>query len=255
MTDVTLITGASAGLGESFARALAAEKKNLLLVARRLDRLQTLAAELKALHKIDVFVESCDLASPGAVAQLMSKVAAQNLTIDCLVNNAGFGLNGTFADLDGTQQANMITLNCTALVELCHGVLPNMIARKSGSILNVASTAAFQAGPMMAVYYASKAFVLSFSEALHEEVKGQGIRVSCLCPGPTQTEFFDAAAMKKSALKKMAGKPEQVVRDGLDALKRNRAFVVSGFMNKLTAQATRFAPRFFTRKLAQSLQS
>jgi uncharacterized protein len=254
MTQVCLVTGASAGLGAGFARQLAAGRKSLVLVARRLDKLESLAAELRKNHGIKVFVEASDLSAAGAVKNLMARLANQDLEVDCLINNAGFGLNGKFLELDGDKQRDMITLNCTALTELCHAVLPAMIARKSGHILNVASTAAFQAGPLMAVYYASKAYVLSFSEALHEEMLPHGIHVSALCPGPTETEFFHGADMGASVLAKMARKPDRVVADGLNALKNNKAFVVSGLMNKLMAQSTRFAPRFFTRKLAKSLQ-
>jgi uncharacterized protein len=255
MTQVSLITGASAGLGVCFANQIAAEKKHVLLVARRSDKLETLAENLRKTYGIQVFVEVSDLSKPNAVKMLMARLKIQNLEVDCLINNAGFGLNGDFAMLDGDNQAAMITLNCTALTELCHAVLPGMIARKSGSILNVASVAAFQAGPFMAVYYASKAYVLSFSEALHEEVKQHGIHVTALCPGPTATEFFTEGGMGGSLLAKMARGPDQVVADGLRALKNNKAFVVSGFMNKLLAQSTRFAPRFITRKISKSLQS
>jgi uncharacterized protein len=251
---VTLITGASSGLGVDFARRLAAENHNLVLVARREDKLQTLADELKLAHGISVFVEPCDLAKPGAVAKLMATLAKQGLEVSCLINNAGFGLNGEFGKLDGPRQTEMINLNCTALTELCHAVLPSMMNNKSGQILNVASTAAFQAGPLMAVYYASKAYVLSFSEALHEELRPYGIHVTALCPGPTETEFFDAAKMGKSLLAKMQSKSSTVVDDGLRALKLNRAIVISGFINKITAQSARLVPRAFTRKLAQSLQ-
>jgi uncharacterized protein len=254
MTQVCLITGASAGLGVGFARRLAAEKKQLVLVARRLDKMEILAAELRNTFGIQVFVEACDLSAPNAVKILMGRLKIQNLEVECLINNAGFGLNGNFAELDGDKQAAMITLNCTALTELCHAVLPAMISRNSGQILNVASVAAFQAGPFMAVYYASKAYVLSFSEALHEEVKQHGIHVSALCPGATATEFFAEANMGGSMLAKMAKGPDQVVADGLRGLKINKAFVVSGVLNKLLVQSTRFAPRFITRKIAKSLQ-
>ncbi len=254
MAHVALITGASAGLGVGFARQLAADGKTLVLVARRMGKLDALAADLRKAHGVEVFVEAIDLSVTGAVKNLMARLKTQNLEIDCLINNAGFGLNGNFAELDGEKQSAMITLNCTALTELCHAVLPAMITRKSGQILNVASTAAFQAGPLMAVYYASKAYVLSFSEALHEEVKQHGIHVSALCPGPTATEFFAAADMGSSLLNKMASNADQVVSDGLHGLKNNRAVVVSGLMNKLMAQSTRFTPRFITRKLAKSLQ-
>jgi uncharacterized protein len=255
MTLVALVTGASAGLGVGFARQLAAGGKSIVLVARRLDKLEALATELRKTPGIQVFVEAADLAKQGAVKKLMTRLAAQDLEVDCLINNAGFGLNGKFSELDGDKQTDMITLNCTALTELCHAVLPAMINRKSGQILNVASTAAFQAGPLMAVYYASKAYVLSFSEALHEEVLPHGIHVSALCPGPTATEFFAAADMGSSLLNKMASDPDQVVSDGLRALKSNRAVVVSGLMNKLMAQSNRFTPRSISRKIAKSLQA
>lgn len=255
MTQVTLVTGASAGLGERFAQQLASEHKNLVLVARRADKLEILAAELRKTYSVDIFVEAADLSVPGAVKNLMARLTNQNLEVECLINNAGFGLNGNFAELDGEKQSAMITLNCTALTELCHAVLPAMIARKSGTILNVASTAAFQSGPLMAVYYASKAYVLSFSEALHEEVKQHGVHVTALCPGPTATEFFSQADMGNSLLVKLARGPDQVVADGLRALKNNRAIVISGMLNKLLAQSTRFTPRFITRKLAKSLQA
>ena len=147
----------------------------------------------------------------------------------------------------------MVNLNCTALMQLCHAVLPTMRAKKSGSILNVASAAAFQAGPNMAVYYATKAFVLSFSEALHEEMKSDGIKVSCLCPGATKTEFFSAAEATQIKLTKLASSPEKVVDDGLAALGRNQAFVVSGMMNKILVQSTRLSPRIVTRFIAKSL--
>lgn len=254
MTLVALVTGASAGLGVDFAHQLARGGKSLVLVARRLDKLEALAAELRKTKGIQVFVEASDLSEQGAVKKLMARLAAQDLEVDSLINNAGFGLNGKFSELDGDRQTDMITLNCTALTELCHAVLPAMIVRKSGQILNVASIAAFQAGPLMAVYYASKAYVLSFSEALHEEMLPHGIHVSALCPGATATEFFAAADMGSSLLNKMAGNPDQVVSDGLRALKNNKAVMVSGLMNKLMVQSTRFAPRFITRKLAKSLQ-
>ena len=191
----TLITGASAGLGEGFARAFAAENENLILTARRADRLEALAAELRGKHGVRVDLFPADLADPAAPAQLIAAIDAAGLTVDQLVNNAGYGVRGTFAEEDSNAQLGIIDVNCRALVALSRAVLPGMIARKSGGILNIASTAAFQPGPWMAVYYASKAFVLSFSEALHEEVKPHGVRVAALCPGPTHTEFAGRAGM------------------------------------------------------------
>ena len=250
---IALITGASAGLGEGFARALAKEGHDLILTARRADRLDALAAELR--DSVAVHVFAADLADPDAPAELIADIGQAGLAIDTLINNAGFGLRGAFADLDGAQQAGMIDLNCRALVGLSHAVLPAMIARGSGGILNIASVAAFQPGPWMAVYYATKAFVLSFSEALHEEVKEKGVRVAALCPGPTRTEFADVAGLGDSALfERFASGPDAVVRDGLRALASNQAVKVSGAMNLVSAEAIRFTPRGLARRIAGSLQ-
>ncbi|HEX8382574.1 MAG TPA: SDR family oxidoreductase [Sphingomonas sp.] len=250
-----LITGASAGLGAGFARALAAQDHTLILTARRTDRLEALAAELRAAHGVAVHVLAADLADPAAPARLLADIAAAGLTIDLLVNNAGYGARGDFAALDRDEQLGMVDLNCRALVALAHGVLPQMIARGSGAILNIASTAAFQPGPWMAVYYASKAFVLSFSEALHEEVRGSGVRVSALCPGPTRTEFADRAGMgDMAAFDAIASDADTVVRDGLAAIRTNSAVKISGAVNTLMADAVRFAPRMVARKLAGSFQ-
>ncbi|CAN5494856.1 SDR family oxidoreductase [soil metagenome] len=250
-----LITGASAGLGEGFARALAAQGNDLILTARRGDRLEALASELKPKHGVSVHVFAADLAQGGAATALVAGIGAAGLRVDTLINNAGFGARGDFAGMDGPMQARMIDLNCRALVELSHAVLPGMIARKSGGILNVASTAAFQPGPWMAVYYASKAFVLSFSEALHEEVRVHGISVSALCPGPTRTEFADVADMGDSALfKRFASDADSVVRDGLKALAANKAVAVSGALNAVMAGSIRFTPRGLARRIAGSLQ-
>lgn len=251
----TLITGASAGLGEGFARALAAEKRDLILTARRTDRLEALATELRDAHGIAVDVFAADLADADAPTKLVADIHAAGLVIDTLINNAGFGGRGAFADLPLAPQLGQIDVNCRALVALSHAVLPAMIAARRGSILNVASTAAFQPGPWMAVYYATKAFVLSFSEALHEEVKATGVHVSALCPGPTRTEFADVAGMGDSALfKGFASPPEAVVRDGLKALAANRAVKVSGAMNAAMAGSIRFTPRGLARRIAGSLQ-
>ena len=251
----TLITGASAGLGEGFARALAAQGENLILTARRSGRLETLAAELRVAHKIEVHLFPADLTQPDAPAELLADIAAAGLTIDQLVNNAGFGAQGSFADGDATAQLGMIDLNCRALVALTHGVLPQMIARRAGGVLNVASTAAFQPGPWLAVYYASKAFVLSFSEAIHEEVKVHNVRVAALCPGPTRTEFAAVAGLGESALfRTFASDADSVVRDGLKALADNQAVRISGAANMLMAESIRLTPRFLARRLAGALQ-
>ncbi|WP_419807974.1 SDR family NAD(P)-dependent oxidoreductase [Sphingomonas sp.] len=251
----TLITGASAGLGEHFARAVAAEGKDLILTARRADRLETLAADLRGKHGVQVHLFPADLADPAAPARLIADITAAGLTIDDLVNNAGYGLRGDFADLDADAQLGIVDVNCRALVALSRAVLPGMIARRSGGILNIASTAAFQPGPWMAVYYASKAFVLSFSEALHEEAKPHGVRVAALCPGPTHTEFAGRAGMTDMALfTKLASGPEAVVRDGLAALRRNQAVKISGAMNAALAESIRLTPRALARRVAGAMQ-
>jgi uncharacterized protein len=253
MTGLIIITGASAGLGEGFARALASRGQPMMLVARRADRLASLAEDLRQRHGIAVETVATDLAAPDGVARVIDAIGGR--TVGTLINNAGVGARGAFAELDRQRQLDIIGLNCTALVALCHGVLPGMIAAKSGGILNIASTAAFQPGPWMAVYYASKAFVLSFSEALHEEVRGQGIKVAALCPGPTKTEFADVADMGDSQLfKRFASDSAAVVRDGLAALDGNQAVKVSGMMNAVMAGSIRATPRGIARKVAGSLQ-
>ena len=247
---VALITGASAGLGIDFSRQLSASGARLVLVARRKERLEELAAELGNARAV-----ALDLSEPDATARLMADLAAHGDHVDLLVNNAGFGLMGEFAKLDGAKQRQMVDLNCGLLTELAHAVLPGMRERGRGGILNVASTAAFQPGPFSAVYYATKAYVLSFTEALHEELRGSGIRVTALCPGPTRTEFFQAAGYKGgSALEKMAMASAPVVAAGLAGLDRNDAVVIPGAVNKIGAQGHRFLPRTLLRKLAKMVK-
>jgi hypothetical protein len=244
---VALVTGASAGLGEEFARQLSAQGWRLVLVARRQERLDELAAELGNARAIQL-----DLSEPGAAKRLMVDLGEHGESVDLLVNNAGFGLAGKFAELDANRQREMIDLNCGALTELAHVVLPGMIERRSGGILNVASTAAFQPGPGMAVYFATKAFVLSFSEALHDEVKRHGVKVSCLCPGPTRTEFRSVSGFDpKGPTGKISADAASVVRAGLKGLEANRAVVVPGLSNKIISQLNRFFPRAFMRRAAR----
>ena len=250
MTKVTLITGASAGLGVDFARQLAARGEQLVLVARRKERLDALAAELGNARALAI-----DLGEAGAAGRLMANVAAHGETVTCLVNNAGFGLAGRFAELDGARQRSMIDLNCGVLTELAHAVLPAMIAAKAGAILNVASIAAFQPGPGMAVYFATKAFVLSFSEALHEEVRGYGVSVTALCPGPTATEFGEVAGWGESTLiDRFSATSADVVRAGIAGMDKSRALIVPGFMNKASAQGHRLLPRWLLRKITGSIK-
>ena len=251
---VALITGASAGLGVDFARQLAAKGQRLVLVARRKDRLEALAGELGNAQAVGL-----DLSEACAVERLMTNLAEHGEYVDLLINNAGFGLTGRFAELEGKRQRQMIDLNCGALVERAHAVLPGMIARGNGAILNVASTAAFHPGPGMAVYFATKAFVLSFSEALHEEVRKEGVIVTALCPGPTATEFGEVAGWKPAGpsakiFVDMAADSASVVRAGLEGVEKGRAIVIPGAMNKSTAQAHRFFPRSWVRKAAGSIK-
>jgi short-subunit dehydrogenase len=247
---VALVTGASAGLGVEFARQLAAQGRPLVLAARRGDRLESLAKELGDSRAVEI-----DLAKPGAAERLMTDIDRSGETVELLVNNAGFGLIGPFARLDSNRLREMIDLNCGALTELCRAVAPQMIERRSGSILNVASTAAFQPGPRMAVYFATKAYVLSFTEALHEELRRHGIKVSCLCPGPTRTEFGDVAGFGGSGLfDRVAMEAPEVVKAGLAGLARNRAVVVPGLVNKTVAASTRFAPRPWVRRIAGAIK-
>jgi hypothetical protein len=247
---VTLITGASAGLGADFGRQCSARGERLVLVARRRDRLEALAAELGNARAVVL-----DLGGPGAAAKLIANLAAHDEHAGTLINNAGFGLWGRFAALDSSRQRAMLDLNCGALIELSHAVLPAMIERGDGAILNVASTAAFQPGPGMAVYFATKAFVLSFSEALHEEVRTKGVRVTALCPGPTRTEFGDVAGFKgNGAFDRMSARSEEVVRMGLKALDQGRAVAIPGLVNKIGAQGHRLVPRWLLRKVTAAIK-
>jgi short-subunit dehydrogenase len=249
-SPVVLITGASAGLGVEFARQLSARGSRLVLVARREERLKALAGELGNARAV-----ALDLVEPGAAERLMEDVGRHGEHVDLLVNNAGFGFTGPVASIEAAKQRNMVTLNCTLLTELSRAVLPGMIGRRRGGILNVASTAAFQPAPGFAVYAATKAYVLSFTEALHEEVEGKGVHVSCLCPGPVATEFFDAAGMKpKGAFKKLMMEADEVVRIGLEGLDRNRAVVVAGAVNKAGTVGVQLLPRSWVRKIAGQIR-
>ena len=250
MKKVALVTGASAGLGVEFARQLSKRGHRLVLAARRKDRLDELAGELGNARAVAI-----DLSKANAAARLLADLKANGETVDLLVNNAGFGLIGRFAELDAKRERQMIDLNIGTLTDLCRAVAPGMIARKSGAILNVASTAAFQPGPKMAVYFATKAFVLSLSEALHEELKRHGIKVTCLCPGPTRTEFGEVAGFRGNGLfDRLAMGPAEVVEAGLAGLDRNKAVVITGLVNKLGALSTRFAPRSAIRKIAGAIK-
>ena len=250
MKKVALVTGASAGLGVEFARQLSKRGHRLVLAARRKERLDELAKELGNARAVAI-----DLSKKDAAAKLMADVDSNGETVDLLVNNAGFGLIGRFAKSDPKRLRQMIDLNVATLTDLCRAVAPRMIERKEGGILNVASTAAFQPGPNMAVYFATKAFVLSFTEALHEELKRHGVHVTCLCPGPTRTEFGDVAGFGGNGLfDRVAMDSPEVVAAGLKGFDKNKAVVVPGLMNKVTASSGRFAPRSVVRKVAGAIK-
>lgn len=236
-----LVTGASSGIGEAAARQLARDGAHLLLTARSEERLHELAEEFGHLGA-EAHVFAHDLGEPGAAEALYDRITEAGHEVDVLINNAGFGKLGGFEDSEAATYEGMITLNVTNLVGLTRRFLPAMTRRGSGGILNVASTAGFQPVPNFAVYAATKAFVLSFSQALHAEVEGTGVAVTCLSPGPTSTGFFDRADMDGVPGGREAETPEKVARLGLEALLANERSVISGTRNAVMALATRFAP-------------
>lgn len=251
-----LVTGASSGIGAEFARLLAAQGYPLLLSARRADRLEALAEELRASHQTEVRLLVADLSVPGAAEALWAEVEQLGLPISVLVNNAGFGDHGPFAESEWERMQAMIQLNITALTALTRFALPAMRSRRQGHILNVASVAAFQPGPGMAVYFATKAYVLSFTEALWSELQGTGVVATTLCPGPTESEFFDAARMgDKSMARRKLPTSREVAALGLRALFAGKRTVIHGVGNWILAASNRLAPRgavlAITRKILQ----
>lgn len=242
-----LITGASSGIGEAFAQELAARKTNLILVARSEDKLQKLANQLQSQYQIQADVIVQDLTAPAATNSVFEAVSLKGLTIDLLVNNAGFGDYGNFATRPLQKQVNMIQLNITALVELTHLFLPGMQQRQSGAIINVSSIGGFQPLPYMSVYGATKAFVLSFSEALWAENQDSGVKILALCPGPTESDFFQRAEFPVSGeiVSNQKFTPSvEVVRDALTALEKNQSTVVTGgLLNQVIVNLPRLLPR------------
>ena len=246
-----LITGASTGLGADFAHILASRKYNLILVARNEERLSEIANQLTKKYDVRCHVIRADLAKHASATKLFADVKAKNLTVDILINNAGYGLWGPFSSSSFEEMSGMIQLNVNTLTELTRLFLPDMLQQKSGKILNVASTAAFQPGPWMGVYYATKAYVLSFSEALSVELKNTGVSVTTLCPGPTKTEFFDRAKMGSSRMKNMLfATSMNCAQTGIDAMFQDRAVVVDGVMNWALTLTARMLPRAAMRRLA-----
>ncbi|MFC3691860.1 SDR family NAD(P)-dependent oxidoreductase [Chenggangzhangella methanolivorans] len=250
-----LITGASSGIGVELARLFAANGDKIILTARRADRLKALAKEFWDKHAIEAAVAPADLAKPDGAKELAIAIGRKGLVVDVLVNNAGFGLRGDFAKLPLDRQLAMVQVNVTAPTALAGLFLPGMLARGKGGILNVASLAAFQAGPEMAVYYASKAYLLSLSEALHEEAKSKNVTVTALCPGPVPTEFGEVAKMGDAALFKTGVvSAEDVAKAGFEGFQAGEAIVIPGALPKLGAFGTRFIPRGVSRRLAHELQ-
>jgi short-subunit dehydrogenase len=255
--SLTLITGASSGIGRELAIIFAAQHHDLLLVARNERELKNLADELQSKYSVTVECLALDLSRAAAPLEVYDFCLARHWEIDHLINNAGFGDFGLFAESDVTKQLNMINLNISALVYLTHLFLPEMIRRGSGRIMNVASTAAFQPGPLMSVYYATKAFVLHFSEALANEVRSQHITVTALCPGPTASNFAQAASMTESKLMKDKKLPtaRAVAEYGYERLMAGQAVAIYGWKNYLLANAVRFIPRSLAVKMVRKIQN
>lgn len=248
-----LITGASYGIGEAFARRLAADGANVIVTARSRDRLDALANELRSRHVVNVTVIGADLANASAPEEIFRATEGSGAQIDLLVNNAGFGAVGDFADIPLERQLEMIQVNVTALVALSHLFLQPMIRRRKGAIIQVASTASFQGVPYSSIYSATKAFILNFAEGLWAEGREYGVRVLALCPGPTATHFQTVAGTARLRDPEKMQTPQEVVDVGLKALARNRSVAISGFGNKLMVGAERLAPRNLVTRIAAKL--
>lgn len=247
-----LITGASAGIGWALAQQLAAGGTNLVLTARRADRLQKLAAELSANYEVQTEVFTADLMHPEAPVEIHAFTERKNLEIELLINNAGFGAFGYAHEVPIEKTLGMVQVNCSAVVHLTRLYLPAMVARRHGDVMIVGSTASFQAVPFLAVYSATKSFDLLFAQAIAEEVREFGVRVCALCPGSTETEFQHVAQEPDRPMR-VAESAEKVARLGLAALARGKSFVVSGAMNRFMLEAERLAPRTFVVKMAAKM--
>jgi len=254
--QTALITGASSGIGLELAKLFARDRHQLILVARESDRLRTTAVELQKISGIAPRLLPYDLADPKSPSAIRDEIG--DTPIDFLINNAGFGLGGHFSQTDRATELEMIQVNVTSLVDLTKLLLPAMVARRSGRIMNVASTAAFQPGPLMAIYYASKAFVLSFSEAVAEELTGSGVSVTALCPGPTASDFQRRAGIENVKLVKNKSigmmTSAEVADIGYRGMMEGKVIVIPGFLNKMGVQSLRLGPRAIIRKAARKLQ-
>lgn len=249
-----LITGASSGIGLELARLFAKDSKDLVIIARSEDKLNELASELNEKHGVDVKVIVKDLSNIEAPREIFDELSNKNLEIDYLVNNAGFGAVGPFSELDYDRQVNMVNLNVTSLVALSRLFLPGFIEKNSGGVLNVGSLAGFQAGPNAAIYYATKAFVLSFTEALSSELKNTNVKVSCLAPGPVATGFGEESGMDDALLfKTIVMNVNDVVDTAYKEFMNGKTVIIPGLMNKFLPQLSRVFPRKVVREIAGKL--
>ena len=256
MSETVLITGASSGIGYELAKLFAEANHSLVLVSRNEEKLNQLRLDLVEKHSVHVEVIAADLSKVNAADDLMAELDNRKILVDVLVNNAGFGELGSFDEITLDRQLAMVRLNVVTLMHLAHLLLPEMLKRDHGGILNVASVAAFQPGPNMAVYYATKAFVLSFSEALHEELSGTNVSVTCLAPGPTKTGFAEDSGMNATKMfESNAMGVLPVAQQAFDAFAKNKAIVIPGWRNKMISIMPRIFPRFLIRKIVKKLQS
>jgi uncharacterized protein len=256
MKNTALITGASNGIGLELARVHASKGGDLVLVARNKSKLDELKAELEKQFKVSVFTIGKDLSAIDSAREVYDETTKQNIQIDYLINNAGFGDFGMFVETDWSKELQMINLNITTLTHFTKLYLKEMVKRRSGKIMNVASTAAFQSGPTMAVYYATKAYVLSFSEAVDNEVSDKGVTITTLCPGATESGFQAAAAMEESNLVKGKKLPtsKEVAQYGYAAMMKGKTVAIHGMINYLMANSVRFSPRALVVKLTRKIQ-
>jgi uncharacterized protein len=256
MKNTTLITGASSGIGRELARICAREGHHLVITARREELLNRLKDQLETEFSVSVEIFPCDLAEPGSPEQIMEFVRKKDITVDILINNAGVGDYGIFYESDWPRQQSIIDLNIKALTHLTHLFLPGMVARKSGKILNLASVAGFMPGPLMSVYYASKNYVRAFSEALVNELRGSGVTVTVLCPGPTTSEFQQKANMQKSKLFDRFPVPSaaEVSEYGYRSMMKGKPVAVYGLINKVITSTIGMVPRNWTRDITRRIQ-